>query len=44
MEVAPFDNRLDQEELGRLIVRAEAQLKGLRVHHRLAAREAFAAA
>ena len=43
MEVAPFDDRLDQEELGRLIVRAEAQLKGLRVHHRLAAREAFAA-
>ena len=43
MEVAPFDERLDPEQLGRMIVRAEAQLKGLRVHHRLAAREAFAA-
>jgi hypothetical protein len=42
MEVAPFDPRLDPKELDRLIVRAESQLKGLRVHHRLAAREAFA--
>jgi hypothetical protein len=42
MEVTPFDDRLDPEELGRLVLRAEAQLKGLRVHHRLAAREAFA--
>jgi hypothetical protein len=43
LEVAPFDGRLDAEELAQLILRAEAQLKGLRVHHRLAAREALAA-
>jgi hypothetical protein len=43
MEVAPFDDRLDAEEIAQLIIRAESQLKGLRVHHRLAAREAFAA-
>jgi hypothetical protein len=42
LEVTPFDARLDPEELGQLIARAESQLKGLRVHHRLAAREAFA--
>jgi hypothetical protein len=42
MEIAPFDDRLDAEEIAPLIVRAEAQLKGLRVHHRLAAREALA--
>ena len=44
LEIAPFDDRLDAEEIAGLITRAEAQLKGLRVHHRLAAREAFAAA
>jgi hypothetical protein len=44
LEVTPLDARLDPEELGQLIARAESQLKGLRVHHRLAAREAFAAA
>jgi len=43
MEIAPFDDRLDPDEIAQLITRAEAQLKGLRVHHRLAAREAFAA-
>lgn len=43
MEIAPFDDRLDADEIGQLIARAESQLKGLRVHHRLAAREAFAA-
>ena len=43
MEIAPFEDRIDAEEIARLIARAEAQLKGLRVHHRLAAREAFAA-
>jgi hypothetical protein len=43
LEIAPFDDRLDAEELGQLIVRAESQLTGLRVHHRVAAREAFAA-
>lgn len=43
LEIAPFDERIDAEEIGALIQRAEAQLKGLRVHHRLAAREALAA-
>jgi hypothetical protein len=43
MEIAPFDERLDPDEIAQLIIRAEAQLKGLRVHHRLAAREALAA-
>ena len=43
LEIEPFDERLDAEELAQLIARAESQLKGLRVHHRLAAREAFAA-
>ncbi len=43
MEIEPFDERLDAEEMAGLITRAESQLKGLRVHHRLAAREAFAA-
>jgi hypothetical protein len=43
-EITPFDPRLDPEELGQLITRAESQLKGLRVHHRLAAREAFVVA
>jgi hypothetical protein len=42
MEIAPDDDRLDPEEIAQLIIRAESQLKGLRVHHRLAAREAFA--
>jgi hypothetical protein len=42
LEIAPFEDRLDAEEMAGLIARAEAQLKGLRVHHRLAAREAFA--
>jgi hypothetical protein len=41
MEIAPDDDRLDPEEIAQLIIRAESQLKGLRVHHRLAAREAF---
>ena len=43
LEIEPFDERLDAEEMAGLITRAESQLKGLRVHHRLAAREAFAA-
>jgi hypothetical protein len=42
MEIAPFDERIDPDEIAQLITRAESQLKGLRVHHRLAAREAFA--
>lgn len=41
MEIAPHDDRLEPEEIAQLIVRAESQLKGLLVHHRLAAREAF---
>ena len=41
LEIAPIDDRLDPDEIAQLIIRAEAQLKGLRVHHRLAAREAF---
>jgi hypothetical protein len=43
LEIAPFEDRLDQEEIGRLLLRAESQLEGLRVHQRVAAREAFAA-
>jgi hypothetical protein len=43
LEIAPFDDRIDSEEMAQLLVRAESQLKGLRVHHRLAAREALAA-
>jgi hypothetical protein len=42
LEIAPVEDRLDPEEIARLVTRAEAQLEGLRVHHRLAAREAFA--
>jgi hypothetical protein len=41
-EIAPFEDRLDAGELAQLIGRAESQLTGLRLHHRLAAREAFA--
>jgi hypothetical protein len=44
LEIAPFEDRLDAEEMAQLLTRAEAQLEGLRVHHRLAAREAFVAA
>ena len=44
LEIAPFEDRLDAEEMAGLVTRAEAQLEGLRVHHRLAAREAFATA
>ena len=43
MEIAPIEDRLDQEEIGRLVLRAESQLEELRVHHRIAAREALAA-
>ena len=44
LEISPLDDRVDPEEIAELVNRAEAQLKGLRVHHRLAAREAFAPA
>jgi len=43
MEIAPLDDRLDPDEMAQLIIRAEAQLKSLRVHHRRASLEAFAA-
>jgi hypothetical protein len=42
-EIAETDDRLDRDGLQSLIERAEAQLAGLREHHRMAAREAFAA-
>ena len=41
-EVADLDDRLDPLELRSLVERAEAQLAGLREHHRMAAHEAFA--
>jgi hypothetical protein len=41
-EVSETDERLDPDELKRLVERAESQLAGLREHHRIAAREAFA--
>jgi hypothetical protein len=42
-EVSETDDRLDPDELQALVERAESQLAGLREHHRMAAREAFAA-
>ena len=42
-EVTETDDRLDPDELQTLVERAEALLAGLREHHRMAAREAFAA-
>lgn len=44
MEIALYDERLEPGDITQLIIRAEAQLETLRVHHRMAAREAFAAA
>lgn len=41
-EVSATDDRLDPDGLRSLIERAESQLAGLREHHRMAAREAFA--
>jgi hypothetical protein len=43
LETAPSDSRLDVAELERLEARAQKQIRGLRVHHKIAAREAFAA-
>ena len=40
-DVAPVDDRLDEDEIGALQAKAERQLEGLREHHRMAAREAF---
>jgi hypothetical protein len=41
-EISDRDDRLDREALLGLIDRAESQLTGLREHHRMATREAFA--
>jgi hypothetical protein len=41
-EISETDDRLDPDELQNLVERAENQLAGLREHHRIAAREAFA--
>jgi hypothetical protein len=41
-EISETDDRLDPDGLRALVDRAESQLAGLREHHRLAAREAFA--
>lgn len=43
-QVAPHDERLGVEEVAGLVERAERQLEGLREHHGMAAREAFAPA
>jgi hypothetical protein len=41
LELAPREARLDEEELRRLVARADAQLEGLRAHHAEAARNAL---
>jgi hypothetical protein len=40
-QLAPYDARLDEDEVAGLQARAERQLVGLREHHAMAAREAF---
>jgi hypothetical protein len=40
-EISDLDDRLDATELLALVERAEAQLAGLREHHRMASHEAF---
>ena len=40
-QIAPLDDRLDQEEIAGLQAKAQRQLEGLREHHMMAAREAF---
>jgi len=42
-EISAEDERLTPAELEGLIAKAERQLSGLRVHHRMASREAFGA-
>jgi|SRR5215211_1429067 len=42
LEIAPREPRLDEEQLRQLVVRADAQLDGLREHHAEAAAEALA--
>jgi hypothetical protein len=41
-QIAPQDDRLDPEEIAGLQGKAQRQLEGLREHHMMAAREAFA--
>jgi hypothetical protein len=41
LEIAPREPRLDEEQLQQLVVRADAQLDGLRRHHAEAAAEAL---
>jgi predicted DNA-binding ribbon-helix-helix protein len=40
-QIAPHDDRLDEDEIAGLVAKAERQLAGLREHHAMAAREAF---
>ena len=40
-QIAPYEDRLDVEEIAALQAKAERQLSGLREHHMMAAREAF---
>jgi hypothetical protein len=40
-QIAPQDDRLDEDEIAGLAAKAERQLVGLREHHAMAAREAF---
>jgi hypothetical protein len=40
-QIAPYEERLDVEEIAALQAKAERQLTGLREHHMMAAREAF---
>jgi hypothetical protein len=42
-EISDEDDRLDPAELGTLVERAEAQVTGLREHHRMASHDAFGA-
>jgi hypothetical protein len=41
-QIAPYEERLDVDEMASLQAKAERQLSGLREHHMMAAREAFA--
>jgi hypothetical protein len=43
-QIAPQDDRLDAAEIAGLQAKAQRQLEGLREHHMMAAREAFAEA
>ena len=41
-QVAPHESRLEEDEIAGLQAKAQAQLEGLRAHHAMAARAAFA--